>query len=55
VEAQGRENLYDLTLPNGDVLRSIQPVRDDVALNDDVEWSISGDRILVFDETGARL
>jgi inositol-phosphate transport system ATP-binding protein len=55
VEAQGRENLYDLTLPDGSVLRSIQPVRDDVAVNDLVDWAIAGDRILVFDETGARL
>jgi inositol-phosphate transport system ATP-binding protein len=55
VEAQGRENLYDLTLPNGNVLRSIQPVRGDLALNDDVEWSVASDRILVFDETGVRL
>jgi inositol-phosphate transport system ATP-binding protein len=55
VETQGRENLYDLTLSNGSVLRSIQPVRTDVALNDDVEWSLAGDRILVFDEAGVRL
>ena len=55
VEAQGRENLYDLTLANGNVLRSIQPVRGDLALNDDVEWSVASDRILVFDETGVRL
>jgi hypothetical protein len=46
LEAQGRENLYDLTLPNGDVLRSINRFVIDVALNDDVEWSVSGDRIL---------
>jgi inositol-phosphate transport system ATP-binding protein len=55
VEAQGRETLYDLTLPNGSVLRSIQPARDDVALNDEVEWSVAAARVLVFDETGARL
>ena len=55
IEAQGRENLYDVALPNGDVLRSIQPVRNDVALHDAVEWSVAADRILVFDETGARL
>jgi inositol-phosphate transport system ATP-binding protein len=55
VEAQGRENLYDLTLPNGNVLRSIQPVRGDLTLNDDVEWLVASDRILVFDETGVRL
>ena len=55
VETQGRENLYDVTLPGGSVLRSIQPVRGDIALNDEVEWSIASDRLLVFDETGARL
>jgi inositol-phosphate transport system ATP-binding protein len=55
VETQGRENLYDVILANGDVLRSIQPVRGDLALNDDVEWSVAGERILVFDEHGARL
>ena len=55
VETQGRENLYDVTLPGGSVLRSIQPVRGDVALNDEVEWSIASDRMLVFDEAGMRL
>jgi len=55
VESQGRETLYDLTLPDGSVLRSIQPARDDVALGDEVEWAIAGERILVFDESGARL
>ena len=55
VEAQGRENLYDLLLPSGDVLRSIQPMRDDIAVNDEVEWRMARDRILVFDEAGQRL
>jgi inositol-phosphate transport system ATP-binding protein len=55
VETQGRENLYDVTLPNGLVLRSIQPVRSDVALNDEVEWHMRSDRVFVFDEGGARL
>jgi inositol-phosphate transport system ATP-binding protein len=55
VESQGRETLYDLTLPGGNVLRSIQPARDDVALGDEVEWAIDGERILVFDERGGRL
>ncbi len=55
IETQGRENLYDVTLPSGSMLRSIQPLRGDVALNEEIEWSIAGDRILVFDEHGTRL
>src|SRR5690606_10030377 len=37
IETQGRENLYDITLENGSVLRSIQRVRDDISLEDEVE------------------
>jgi len=55
VETQGRENLYDVTLPNGRVLRSIQPVRSDVRLNDAVEWYMRSDRVFVFGDDGARL
>ena len=55
VETQGRENLYDLTLPNGRVLRSIQPVRSDIGLNDEVEWFMRSDRVFVFGADGARL
>jgi inositol-phosphate transport system ATP-binding protein len=55
VETQGRENLYDLTIENGKVLRSIQPVRSDVSVDDDVEWFVRSDRIFVFGEDGARL
>ena len=52
VETQGRENLYDLTLPNGRVLRSIQPVRSDVGLNDEVEWFMRSDRISFSERMG---
>jgi inositol-phosphate transport system ATP-binding protein len=55
VETQGRENLYDVTLADGSVLRSIQPVRADVAVDDEVEWSVTGEKLFVFDESGARL
>jgi inositol-phosphate transport system ATP-binding protein len=55
VETQGRENLYDLTLPNGRVLRSIQPARSDVRVNDQVEWFVRSDRIFMFTREGARL
>jgi len=55
VETQGRENLYDVTLANGRVLRSIQPARSDVALDDEVEWFVRPDRVFVFGEKGERL
>jgi inositol-phosphate transport system ATP-binding protein len=55
VETQGRENLYDVALENGNVLRSIQPSRADIAVNDEVTWFVRGDRIFVFGKDGARL
>ena len=55
VETQGRENLYDVKLPDGSVLRSIQPVRSDVAVGDEVRWAANAEKIMVFAENGARL
>ena len=55
VETQGRENLYDVSLEDGKVLRSIQPVRDDIAVGDVVNWGANGDKVMVFAENGARL
>ncbi|WEX08205.1 ABC transporter ATP-binding protein [Chelativorans sp. AA-79] len=55
VETQGRENLYDLRLANGEVLRSIQPVRSDIGLEDEVNWYVQSDRVFAFDEHGERL
>ncbi len=55
VETQGRENLYDVQLADGSILRSIQPVRDDIAVGDLVNWGANGDKVMVFAEDGARL
>lgn len=55
VETQGRENLYDVRLADGSLLRSIQPVRADVAVGDVVTWAASRDKIMVFAEDGTRL
>ncbi|WP_114009160.1 ABC transporter ATP-binding protein [Cohaesibacter intestini] len=55
VETQGRENLYDITLSNGAIIRSIQHVRDDVRLGDAVTWPIDCSKMLVFDQNGTRL
>src|SRR5690606_1779098 len=55
VETHGRENLYDVQLDDGSVLRSIQPVRDDVAVGDQVQWGAQSENVLVFGENGDRL
>jgi inositol-phosphate transport system ATP-binding protein len=55
VETQGRENLYDVRLANGSLLRSIQPVRSDIKVGDEVHWAATGDKIMVFAEDGTRL
>lgn len=55
VETQGRENLYDVKLPDGSVLRSIQPVRNDVKVGDAVSWAATGEKVMVFSADGTRL
>lgn len=55
IEKQGRERLYDVTLPNGTVLRSIQDRDNPVSLGDDVNWGVLVDQVLAFDLTGNRL
>ncbi|MGH1483875.1 MAG: ABC transporter ATP-binding protein [Geminicoccales bacterium] len=55
IEPQGRETLYDIALPNGAVLRSIQRSTNRVALGDEVPWGIDMEKALLFDEAGARL
>jgi inositol-phosphate transport system ATP-binding protein len=54
-ETQGRENLYDVLLSGGPLLRSIQPVRNDIHVGDDVFWAIDSRGVFVFDENGRRL
>jgi inositol-phosphate transport system ATP-binding protein len=54
-ETQGRENLYDVVLPDGSVLRSIQPVREDVKPGDSVRWNLDSASTFVFAEDGQRL
>jgi inositol-phosphate transport system ATP-binding protein len=55
VEHQGRETLYDVTLADGSILRSIQTASDGINLGDAVRWGIDMNRVLVFDETGSRV
>tara|TARA_R110002020_G_scaffold296203_3_gene511806 strand:- start:1766 stop:2824 length:1059 start_codon:yes stop_codon:yes gene_type:complete len=55
IETQGRENLYDVALPSGAILRSIQPVRHDIGVGDAVHWGIHADKMMVFGADGSRL
>lgn len=55
IESQGRETLYDVTLPDGSILRSIQGEGSHSKIGDTVEWGISAPKILVFGEDGVRI
>jgi inositol-phosphate transport system ATP-binding protein len=55
IESQGRETLYNVTLPDGNILRSIQSHQTPSKIGDEVEWGINAPRILVFDQDGARI
>ncbi|MFV2035887.1 MAG: ABC transporter ATP-binding protein, partial [Halocynthiibacter sp.] len=54
-ESQGRETLYNVTLPDGSILRSIQGKMSPSRIGDNVAWGIDAPKILVFDENGARI
>nr|WP_314258019.1 ABC transporter ATP-binding protein [uncultured Devosia sp.] len=55
VEPQGRETLFDVTVGEGVTLRSIQPAREDVALDCRVSWPLDSERLLAFDASGRAL
>ncbi len=55
IEAQGRETLYDVTLPDGNILRSIQGAHSPVNIGDEVEWGVNTEHMLVFDQDGRRI
>jgi inositol-phosphate transport system ATP-binding protein len=55
IEVQGRENLYDLKLDDGSIIRTIQPVRDDLKLGDRVQWFVNEKDLLLFQQDGVRL
>jgi len=54
-ETQGRENLYDVELADGSVLRSIQPAAKTLALGEPVRWHIDSKAVFVFTDDGQRL
>jgi len=55
VETQGREDLYNVTLPNGSILRSIQPAGPRLKLGETVNWGIASDHALAFTPEGTRI
>ena len=55
IEPQGREMLFDVEAAPDVLLRSIQPVRADIAVGDEVTWKVDTDHLLVFDDQGQRL
>ncbi|WP_293576410.1 ABC transporter ATP-binding protein [Phaeobacter sp.] len=55
VETQGREDLYNVTLSNGAVLRSIQPSGRRLKLGETVDWGVDADHALAFTTDGARI
>lgn len=55
IETQGREDLFDIALPSGQLVRSIQPARSGIALGQQVDWGFDTAAALSFDRSGARL
>lgn len=55
VEPQGREELIDVRLDGGGMLRSILPANDPVKLGQRVDWGVAIDHILAFSQDGDRL
>ena len=56
VETQGRENLYDIRLKDGSLLRSIQSAdSSSLAPGTEVDWGVKSEQLLYFDKEGKRL
>ena len=53
VETQGRENLYDIKLEDGSILRSIQSSAfGTIEKNSQVNWGVQPNQLLIFDQAG---
>lgn len=55
IEKQGREELFDIQLTDGSILRSIQASGSDLEVGADIDWGLSLDDLLFFDMQGERL
>lgn len=56
VEIQGRENLYDIRLKDGSLLRSIQSANvSPLSSGTEVDWGVNPEQLFFFDNSGKRL
>jgi len=55
VEPQGREELIDVRLDNGDAIRAILPSGEQIRVGQRVDWGVVIERILAFSADGNRL
>ena len=56
VEIQGRENLYDIKLKDGNLLRSIQSANvSPLSPGTKVDWGVNPEQLFFFDNSGKRL
>ena len=56
VEIQGRENLYDIRLKDGSLLRSIQSANvSPLSSGTEVDWGVKPEQLFFFDNSGKRL
>jgi len=55
IEIQGRETLFDVALPDGSILRSVQGASSDTRIGDQVTWGIDCSKVLIFDENGQKI
>jgi inositol-phosphate transport system ATP-binding protein len=55
-EIQGRENLYDIKLKDGNLLRSIQSANvSPLSPGTKVDWGVNPEQLFFFDNSGKRL
>ncbi len=55
IEIQGRETLFDVELPDGTVIRSIQSANEEARVGQEVCWGINAKKIMIFDENGLKI
>ena len=55
IEVQGRETLYNVSLPDGNIIRSIQNNHTSFKIGENVEWSVDTGHLLVFDKEGLHI
>jgi len=55
VEAQGREELVEVALPSGEIVRSVQPSNAGFYKGMDIDWGFDENHLLFFDRAGTRI